>query len=138
MLSALLGLAVTLQAVLQIVQDLRHFGVADGMLAPGQGAREGTRALASPAQRRFGITPRALIDHRLQSAHQSRVGDGNRLAAGSRAPNTTFPRRSFFNFPDSLVDGFPRQSTSPAHQTHSTVAKCLFLDGGNMAPRTFV
>jgi hypothetical protein len=36
MIPALLGLAVTLQTVIQIVQKLRHLGVADGMLAPVQ------------------------------------------------------------------------------------------------------
>ena len=35
LLIVLLGLAVTLQAVVQIVQHLRYFGVADRMLAPG-------------------------------------------------------------------------------------------------------
>lgn len=37
MVRALLGFAIALQAVVQIVQDLGYFGVADRMLAPGQG-----------------------------------------------------------------------------------------------------
>ena len=35
MLLSLLGFAVALQAVVQIVKDLGHLGMADGMLAPG-------------------------------------------------------------------------------------------------------
>ena len=51
MVPSLLGFAVALQAVVQIVQDLGHFGVTDGMLAPGQSLRNDPCALASPAQR---------------------------------------------------------------------------------------
>jgi hypothetical protein len=57
MVRALLGFAIALQAVVQIVQDLGYFGVADRMLAPGQGLRNRPCALACPAQ--IGKTIRA-------------------------------------------------------------------------------
>jgi hypothetical protein len=80
MVLPLLGLPVALQAVVPIVENQRHFGVTDGMLASGQGLGNGTRALARPAQWRFGITSRLLIDHRFPHAHQPRVGAVSQLA----------------------------------------------------------
>jgi phospholipase/lecithinase/hemolysin len=51
MVFPLFGLAVALQTVAQTMQNLDHFGMADRMLAPGQGSGNGTRTLASMSRR---------------------------------------------------------------------------------------
>ena len=91
MIFSFFGLAIALQTVAQMVQDLGHFGIADRMLASAQGIGDGARTLAGPAQRRFRIASRRLLDHRLQPVHKLRVGLGNRLAPASRTANTTGP-----------------------------------------------
>jgi hypothetical protein len=55
------GLAVALQTVALIAQDLGYFAMADGMPAPGQGIGNGACALARPTQRRFRIASRLGI-----------------------------------------------------------------------------
>ena len=102
MVLSLLGLAVALQTVVQIVKDLRHFGMADRMLAPGQGLGDRPRALARPSQRRFRIASRLLIDHRFQPVHQLRIGHGNGLAAASGTADATFQPQPVFDFLNSL------------------------------------
>src|SRR5215471_2462136 len=104
MILPLLGLAVALQTVAQMVKDLGHFGMADGMLAPGQGIGDGARTLASPAQRRFGITSRLLIDEPLQPVHQQWTGNEMGLATRSRTADTPSQRHPGFQFLDSLTD----------------------------------
>src|SRR5258708_40158918 len=96
MIVSLLGLAIALQTVVRIVKNLRYFGMTDGMMAPGQRLRDRTRALAGPAQRRFGIAPRLFLDDRLQPLHQLGVELGNPFTAPPRAAETsapTLPRR---------------------------------------------
>src|SRR6516164_5021546 len=102
MVFPLFGLAVALQTVGQTMQNLGHFGMANRMLAPGQGIGDGARTLAGPAQRRFRIASRLLIDHRLQPIYQLGVGLGNRLAPCPRTADTTGPCHTGFDFSDSL------------------------------------
>ena len=62
MIFSFFGLAIALQTVAQMVKDLGHFGMAYRMAASGQGIGEGARTLAGPAQRRFRIASRRLLD----------------------------------------------------------------------------
>ena len=104
MIFSFFGLAITLQTVAQMVQDLGHLGMADRMLALAEGIGDGARTLASPAQRRFGITSRLLIDEPLQPVHQQWIGLCNGLATRSRTADTPSQRHPGFQFLDSLTD----------------------------------
>lgn len=104
MILALFGLAVGLQTVALMVKNLGHLGMTDRMLAPRQGLGDGACALASPAQGRFGIASRLLIDDRLQPVQQLGIGLANRLAAASGTTDAPFKRDPSFNLPNSLTD----------------------------------
>ena len=138
MIVSLLGLAIALQTVVLIVKNLRYFGVTDGMMAPGQRLRDRTRALAGPAQRRFGIAPRLFLDHRLQPLHQLGVELGNAFTAPAGAADTTWPTFPRLELPDSLADRLARKAAGTANQTYASVSQGLGLTGRRQAPGTFV
>src|SRR5260370_24661707 len=138
MIVSLLGLAIALQTVVQIVKNLRYFGVTDGMMAPGQSLRDRTRALAGPAQRRFGISPRPFLDHRLQPLHQLGVELGNAFTARAGAAATTRPTRPGRELPDTVADRLARKAAGTANQTYASVSQGLSLTGRRQAPRTIV
>ena len=114
MIVSLLGLAIASQTVVLIVKNLRYFGVTDGMMAPGQRLRDRTRALAGPAQRRFGIAPRLFLDHRLQPLHQLGIELGNAFTARAGAADTTWPTLPRLELPDSLADRLARKAAGKA------------------------
>src|SRR3984957_11737049 len=138
MIVSLLGLAITLQTVLLIVKNLRHFGVTDGMMAPSQRLCDRTRALAGPAQRRFGIAPCLFLDHRLQPLHQLGVELGNAFTTRARAADTTWPTLPRLELPDSLADRLAGKAAGTANQTYASVSQGLCLTGRREAPGTFV
>src|SRR5450631_2046845 len=72
----LLGLAIALQAVVQVVQNLRHFHVADRMILLAQFSGNGARALTYPAQCRLRVPARLLIDQRFERLHRKRQARG--------------------------------------------------------------
>jgi hypothetical protein len=65
----LLGLAIALQAVVQVVQNLRHFHVADRMILLAQLSGNRARALAYPARCRLRVPARLFIDQRFERLH---------------------------------------------------------------------
>ena len=69
MVRPLLGLAITLQAVVKIVKKLRHLGMADGMTLPPQLLGNCPRTQASPSQWRLRITAGLLVYQLLQDVH---------------------------------------------------------------------
>ncbi len=85
MVVALFGLPVALKAVIEVVQQLSDLHVADRMVMPGQFLRNRSRALTAPAQRRFRVAPRLVLDHGVQRIQELRVGHRNRFATRSRA-----------------------------------------------------
>src|SRR5260370_32484166 len=113
MIVSLLGLAIALQTVVLIVKNLRYFGVTDGRMAPGQRLRDRTRALAGPAQRRFGIAPRLFLDHRLQPPHQLGAELGNAFTARAGAAQTTWPTLPRLRPPASLQVRLSRKASGP-------------------------
>src|SRR5262249_22108529 len=102
MILPLFGLAVALQTVAQMVKNLAHFGMADGMLAPSQGIGDGSRALASPAHRRFGPDPRLLSNQPPQPFDQLRRGYSNGLPSSTRTAVRHSKPHPGYNFLDSL------------------------------------
>src|SRR5260370_25050061 len=138
MIVSLLALAIALQTVVQIVKNLRYFGVTDGMMAPGQSLRDRTRALAGPAQRRFGISPRPFLDHRLQPLHQLGVELGNAFTARPGAADTTWPTLPRLELPDCLADRLARKAAGTANHTYASVSQGLCLTGRRQSTGTFV
>ena len=63
---AFLGLAIALQTIVLLVQELGDFDIADRMMLPGELPRQGARALADPTQGRFRITPCSALNQGLQ------------------------------------------------------------------------
>ena len=71
---AFLGLAIALQAVVQVMKNLRDLHVADRMLLLAQFLGDGPRAFANPAQRRLRVSARLLINQPFERLHQTRIG----------------------------------------------------------------
>jgi hypothetical protein len=94
MILPFLQLAIALQAVALIVQQLGHFLMTDRMLLPGQfpGERPGT--LARPAQRGFRIAPRARFNQPLQGGQEAGIMRGEGLPARPRSSHAPDNRRS--------------------------------------------
>src|SRR5258705_5020007 len=67
------SLGVCLQAIAQLVQQLRHQTLADAVTATAQLLGQFAHALASPPQRRLGVTPAQRLDQRLQLSHHGCV-----------------------------------------------------------------
>jgi len=117
MVFPLFGLAVALQTVAQKMQNLGHFGMADRMLAPGQGIGDG--ALLWQVQRRGDSgSPRVCSSIIASILSTNCVGLGNRLAPGARTADTTGPCHTGFDFSDSL--GIALRDKPPARLTRLT------------------
>ena len=80
----LAGLAVGLQAVIELVQKLADKRAADPMTHVAQALAELAQALASPQQRRLRIAPRLRLDQRAQIIEQARIRLAQRLATTAR------------------------------------------------------
>ncbi len=91
--ASLLGLPVALEAVVEPVQQLRDLRVADRMVLPTQCVRDRPRALTDPAQRRFRVAPRLVLDHGFQGIHEPRVGHRDRFAPAAWAADAAGPDR---------------------------------------------
>ena len=136
---AFLGLAIALQAVVQAVQYLRHFHVADRMILLDQFCGNRTCTFANPAQRRLRIPARLLIDQRFECRDQIRVRLREGLAAGSRTTHAT-PHRlgSALEFNNAFTDRLARQTAGPAHQRNSAVTQAHRFSGCHDASRSLV
>src|SRR5258708_36119484 len=80
---ALARLAVRLQTITGLLQQLPHRGRANRMPLRGQLARQTPRTFAGPPQRRLGIATAFWFDQLLQGGFQSWIGCHSFLAAGS-------------------------------------------------------
>src|SRR6058998_194322 len=120
----LLGLAVALQAVVQVVKNLRDLHVADGMLLSTQCLGDGPRALANPSQRRLGIPTRLLVNQPFQRLHQTRIGLGDRFAAGPGPTDAAHQRFTpSLDLTDPFADRFARQPARQRHHRHPSVSQ---------------
>ena len=112
MLRTLFGLAITLQAVVEIVQNLRHLGVADRMTLVRQLCGNGPRTQADPAQRRLRITAGLLVDQLFQNPDKTWIGIRDRLAPRASAAYPPRTRhRARLNLPNAFTDRLARQTT---------------------------
>ena len=62
MIRSLLGLAIALEAIAQLMKNLRDLHVAGTMLLLIQFLGDGSRTFANPAQRRLRVSARLLIN----------------------------------------------------------------------------
>src|ERR1700730_15645074 len=84
---ALRGLAVALQTVTRLVEQVGDQGATDLVTLRLQRLRQAAHALAGPPQRRLRITAGRRLDQRLEIWEQRRVLANRRLAPRSRPPN---------------------------------------------------
>jgi len=139
MIAAFFGLAIALQAVLEVVEQVRHLHVADGMMPLLQRPRNRTRALARPSQRRVGIAPCIGFDHGFQRADDPWVRGRNRFAACTGSANATRRQRhASLDFANALEDGLARQARRPMHERDTAMPDGHGLRGGHQTPRAFV
>jgi len=84
---ALRGLAVALQAVPRLIEQVADQGPAYLVTLRLERLGQTAHALAAPPQRRFGITPRRRLDRRLEIWEQRLVFRNCSLASGARPPD---------------------------------------------------
>ena len=85
---SLARLAVGLQAVVELVQQLADKRAADFVAHVAQAPAELAQALACPQQRRLRVAPRLRLDQATQIVEQARIGLAHRLAPAARAANS--------------------------------------------------
>jgi hypothetical protein len=87
MILPLLGLAVALQSVATLPQELGDFGVAD-RVAPGrQFRRQRAGALAGPAQGRLRVAARGGLDQAVQGGRQAGIAGRQRVPSEALTGN---------------------------------------------------
>src|SRR5580658_3906667 len=89
MILPFLGLAVTLQAVATLPEELSDLGMTDRMPSSRQFRRQHSSALAGPAQRRLRITARRRLNHRVQGRRQARIVGRQRVSSTALLANPT-------------------------------------------------
>ena len=80
---SLLGFAIALEAIAQLMKNLRDLHVAGRMLLLIQFLGDGSRTFANPTQRRLRVSARLLINQPLDRLHQPRIGLDDGFAARS-------------------------------------------------------
>ena len=97
---SLLGFAITLEAIAQMMKNLRNLHVAGRMSLLIQFLGDGPRTFANPAQRRLRVSARLFINQPFERLHQTRIGLGDGFAARSRPTDTADQRlTSCLDFP---------------------------------------
>jgi len=101
MVVVFLGLPVTLQAVVLVVEELGHLHVADRMMLLAQVRGQGPRAFTDPAQGRFRIAPRAGINQTVKRRQQMGIAGCDFLPPGTATTDTPPPPgRNHPGFPE--------------------------------------
>src|SRR5579864_1127422 len=122
MVLALFGLPIALEAVVQVVQQLRHFRVTDRIVLPPQRGRNHPRALAGPPQGRLGIAPGIGIDERFEGLEELRAGDRHAFASPTRPPDAAGGQRyPGLEFADALADRFAREAARATDERDAAV-----------------
>jgi len=105
---ALLGLAIALQTVVLLVEELGDFDIADRMIGLGQLPGQSSRALADPPERRFRVTTGSAVDQTFQRGQQTSVAIRELFPAPACSTYTPFRREHpFAEFPDARGNGLP-------------------------------
>ena len=121
---AFLGLAIALQTVVLLVEELGYFDIADRMMVLGQLCGQSSRALADPPQRRFRIATCSGLNQALQCCQQSRIGYRDLLSSSTRADEYAPPKGfPVLDFSNASGDRFPGQPASTANHRNATITQ---------------
>ncbi len=133
-------LAVGLQTIPPLVQQLRYLLIADAMPLPPQLGGQPAHTLARPAQRRLRIAPRARLDQPLQVRPQRGVVRFQRLASTARPAHPPRRRRGHLpaQFLEAQADPLPREPRGPRHRADPTPAIRQRLGGGHRPSRVLI
>src|SRR5439155_260976 len=117
-------LAICLQAVSQIVQQLADKPITGVMVLSRQLTSQQPRTLAGPSQRRLGVPPTHGIHQRLQRRSHPRIDDRRTLASAPSAADTprvrTAPRLRLLN---PSGDRAPRDTSRVGHQGRAPITE---------------
>ena len=135
----LAGLAVGLQAVAQLFQQICHQFVADLVALVVEFVSQFTHALAGPAQWRFRIATTQRFNQLLQVVQQGRVLGDRPLApaAGAADPHGRGGvwRSQFLK---TIGDGLPRDTRRTGHRRDAAITQGLGFSGRIQPPQSFV
>ena len=102
MIAPFLGLAIALQAIAVLPQELGDFGVADRVASGRQFRRQRAGALAGPAQRRLRVATRCGLDHTVQRGRQAGIVGRQRMSAATLVANPASGQRRGLQFLNTL------------------------------------
>jgi hypothetical protein len=114
MIVPLLGLAVALQAVATLPQQLGDFGVADRVAPSRQFRRQRAGALAGPAQRRLRVATRSGFDQAVQRGRQAGVVRCQRVSSAALVANPARDQRRGLQFLNALGQRDARKAAGAA------------------------
>jgi hypothetical protein len=118
------GLAIALQAEVQLFQQLANHRVADRMTLLAQFRGEPAQALAGPTQRRLRIAPLGRLNQRQQSRQQAPVMLREWLAAAARMPHLRQRRsRTGGEFLEPTPDRARCNPGRPPHRRYATIPR---------------
>ena len=138
MIAPFLGLAVALQAVAVLPQELGDFGVTD-RVAPGrQFRRKRAGALAGPAQRRLRVATRRRLDHAVQRGRQAGIVGCQRVSSAALATNPARGQRRGLQLLNTLDQRDARQAAGAADPRNAAIAQFHGLAGSHQAAGMFV
>ena len=136
---SLLDFAIALEAIAQLMKNLRDLHVAGRMLLLIQFLGDGSRTFANPAQRRLRVSARLHINQPFERLHQPRIGLGDGFAARSGPTNSAHQGlTSCLDFPNPFADRLARQATRTSYRRNPPIAQTQCFTGSHDAPRTFV
>jgi hypothetical protein len=120
---SLAGLAVGLQAVVELVQEFANERAADRMAHVAQALAELAQALASPQQRRLRIAARLWLDQRAQIIKQTRIRLAQKLTTTARPAYPLHIRRfARAQFRQSTTDRATRDARGAHHRNNPAMS----------------
>src|ERR1700694_5150821 len=114
MIAPFFGLAVALQAVAILPQELGDFGVADRVAPGSQFRRKRAGALAGPAQGRLRVATCRRLDHAVQRGRQAGMVGCQRVSSAALATTPARGQRRSLQFLTPLNQRDPRQAAGAA------------------------
>jgi hypothetical protein len=139
MLAALARLAIALQAVAELTQQLGDDVRADVVPHVGQRRAQFVEALGGPKQRRHRIAARRGFEQLLQIVQKRRVLLRLRLAPTARPPHAPFPGRAVLrDLRDAAIDRRAGDARHGRDECHPATAERTSLSRREPSPRLLV
>src|SRR5271157_3255208 len=139
MAGSFLGLAIGLQTVPDLMQQLGHHAVTGAVPLPPQFLSQLAYALTSPAQRRFRVASGGRLHQPLQIAAQARILRHRLLAPTTRTPH---PARRvdgrLLQFGRTAPDDLPRKARGSSYRRDASSPNGQTLRRRDQAPRSFI